>query len=244
MEIYAHRGYSIAYPENTLLAFNKAYEIGANGVELDVRLTKDGEVIVMHDNTVDRTTNGTGKVSELTLKEISKLDAGSWKGIAFENEPVPTLKKVLESLGHKTKLIIEFKNDKEQNPDYLVDQVVALIEETETMKNVIISSFEFKNLVTTKSRMPDLSTALILEKGISGFWDRHFFKHSINVDALHPSIGEVTEKLVRTEHLNHRKVRVWGVNESFDMMQMEKFGVDAIITDDPKLGLIYNLNQP
>lgn len=240
MEIFAHRGFSSEYPENTLLAFKKAYEVGAHGIELDVRLTKDQEVVVIHDSSVDRTTNGSGAVNELTLAEIQKLDAGSWKGIAFENEPVPTLQTVLDVMGGKLTVNIEMKHEKDHERDVLVHRVLELIHVSGFQDNVILSAFDFKSILVAKEKMPNIVTALIPAPGFRGIFARHFFKHSANVDALHPSLSEVNEKLVKNEHLSHRKVRVWTVDDSYDMMRMERMGVDAIITNDPILGLVYS----
>ena len=240
MEIFAHRGFSSEYPENTLLAFKKAYEVGAHGIELDVRLTKDQEVVVIHDSSVDRTTNGSGAVNELTLAEIQKLDAGSWKGIAFENEPVPTLKTVLDVMGGKLTVNIEMKHENDHERDPLVKRVLELIYMSGYQDNVILSSFDFKCIVVAKEQMPNIAAALIPTPGFRGVLARHLFKHSAHVDALHPSLHEVNENLVKNEHLSHRKVRVWTVDDSYDMMRMERMGVDAIMTNDPLLGLVYS----
>ena len=109
MQIFAHRGFSLQYPENTMTAFRKALEVGADGIEMDARLTLDGQIVIMHDSTIDRTTNGKGKVRDLPLKEILGLDAGIKKGVVFENERVPTLEQVFAELGGKLLLNISFK---------------------------------------------------------------------------------------------------------------------------------------
>ena len=93
----AHRGFSHIAPENTLIALKKAIEIGADFAELDVCQTKDGEIVLMHDETLDRTTNGTGEIWNFTLKELKQLDAGSWFGPQFKGEPIPTLLEVIQS---------------------------------------------------------------------------------------------------------------------------------------------------
>ena len=240
MEIFAHRGYSALYPENTMLAFLKAYEVGAHGIELDVRLTRDQEVVVIHDSSVDRTTNGSGAVSELTKDEILRLDAGSWKGLAFENEAIPTLQAVPEAMGGKLAINIELKYEHPRDRIPLVEQVLELVDRSGYRENIILSSFDFKSIVSVKERMPDIATALIPESGMKGFFSRNILKHSIHVDALHPALRDVSEKMVKNEHLVHRKVRVWTVNDSYDMMRMERIGVDAIITNDPALGLVYS----
>ncbi len=239
MDIIAHRGYSAVYPENTLLAFRKAYEAGAYGIELDARLTTDNVVIVMHDSSVDRTTNGSGEVSAMTYAEIQKLDAGIHKGIAFENEPVPTLEAVLQELGGKLKINIELANYETKGQDKLVDAVIELVADLELKDSVFLSSFKFKNLVRGKDLMPEVQCGLLALPGFKGWGARNILNHSINVDALHPHVSDISEKLIRFEHLSRRQVRVWTVNESQDMLRLQRLGVDAIFTDDPVLGLNY-----
>ena len=107
--ICAHRGASDTHPENTIIAFREAIRLGVQMIELDVMLTKDGKLVIMHDYTIDRTTNGTGRVEELELADLKKLDAGSWKGSRFKGEPIPTLKEVLEIMPYNIWLNIHLK---------------------------------------------------------------------------------------------------------------------------------------
>ena len=243
MEIFAHSGYSAVYPENTLLAFRKALEFGASGIGLDARLTADNVVVVMHDSSVDRTTNGSGQVANLTYDQIKKLDAGIKKGISFENEPVPTLESVFKDLGNRMTINVELANYDNKKEDGLVDIVMEMIGDFNLKESIILSSFSFRNLVRAKDIMPEVQCALIAQKGIKGWSARNILNHSIDVDALHPNISDITERMIKHEHLCRRMIRPWVVNESYDMMQMQKFGVDAIITDDPVLGLVYSDNQ-
>jgi len=243
MEIIAHRGYSAEYPENTLLAFRKAFEVGASGIELDARLTSDNVVIIMHDSSVDRTTDGSGEVADLSCAQIRKLDAGAKKGIAFENEPVPTLESVFLELGGKLKINVELANYETKGPDKLVDIVIEMICDLNLKDSVILSSFSFKNLVRAKDLLPDISCGLLAQKGRKGWSSRNILNHSISVDALHPNIADITEKMIKHEHLSRRLVRPWVVNDPHDMMLMQKMGVDGIFTDDPVLGLVYSDSQ-
>nr|WP_054637803.1 glycerophosphodiester phosphodiesterase family protein [Thalassobacillus sp. C254] len=146
--IFAHRGASITHPENTMTAFQAAVDAGAEGIELDVQLTKDEEVVVIHDNTVNRTTDGFGAVHELTAKEISKLDAGSWRDASFRGEKVPLLKDVLEWLTDKDILInIELKKHK---PGYetLAQKVTDVIKEHNVQKKIILLPFTIQSWLT------------------------------------------------------------------------------------------------
>lgn len=121
----AHRGASDRYPENTLLAFERALEAGADAIECDVHLTADGEVVVIHDATVDRTTNGHGEVAALTLDELRQLDAGSWKDARFSGQRIPTLREVAELVRGRVPLFVEVKGRSPELPARLVDVLRA-----------------------------------------------------------------------------------------------------------------------
>ena len=133
----AHRGFSAVYPENTLLSFNKALELGVNHLELDLQVTFDGHLVVMHDRTVDRTTNGSGEVADLTLAEIRELDAGTWRGAEYEGERIPTYEEVIDNLPTAV-LVTELKFA--GNDD--IRKVIDLIEASGVSDRVFISSFD------------------------------------------------------------------------------------------------------
>ena len=233
MQIFAHRGFSAQYPENTMIAFRKALEAGADGIELDARLTFDGQIVVMHDSTVNRTTNGKGKVRDLSFAEIRSLDAGLKKGMVFENERVPLLEEVLAELGGKLLLNIELCNYEEGDERTLANDTVDLIEKYDLVNSVIISSFRFNNLVYTKDRNPAISCGLLAKQGFLGIFARNLLNHSVSVDALHPYYTDASAGLIRREHQCGRKVRVWTVNDQQDISHLSELGADAIFTDDP-----------
>ena len=233
MQIFAHRGFSSQYPENTMTAFRKALEAGADGIELDARLTLDGKIVVMHDPTVDRTTNGKGKVRNLTFAEILGLDAGIKKGIVFENEPVPVLEQVFDELGGKLLLNVELCNYEEGDNRQLANMAVELIEKYKLVDSVIISSFRFNNLVYVKDKNPNISCGLLAKQGLLGMFARNLLNHSVSVDALHPFYSDVHANMVHREQECGRKVRAWTVNDPKDIRTLYDLGVDAIFTDDP-----------
>lgn len=233
MKIIAHRGYSSQYPENTMLAFKKAVEINADGIELDARLTSDGQVVIMHDSSVDRTTNGSGIVREMTLQDIKALDAGSSFGIAFENEPVPLLEEVFSALGNKTLINVELANYEEIDERSLADLVGDLIVDYHLEESVLISSFRFNNLVYIKDKHPTIPCALLANRGFKGFLARNVLTHSISVDGLHPYYSDTTEALVNREHQCNRAVRVWTVDDVKEIKRLNSIGVDAIFSNDP-----------
>ena len=216
-----------------MIAFRKALDAGADGIEFDARLTADGQIVIMHDPTVDRTTNGTGKVRDLTLAEIRGLDAGIKKGVVFENERVPMLEEVLAELGGKLLLNIELCNYNEGDNRQLSDQTYELIEKYKLQDSVIISSFRFNNLVYIKDKNPVISCGLLANQGFSGFFARNLLNHSVSVDALHPHVTDTNAGLVRREQQCGRKVRVWTVNAQEEIRRLADIGVDAIFTDDP-----------
>lgn len=216
-----------------MTAFRKALEAGADGIELDARLTNDGQIVVMHDSSVDRTTTGSGIVRDLSFAEVRSLDAGIRKGLVFEGEHVPALEEVFDELGGKLLLNVELANYEESDERLLADIVGELIEKYHLESSVIISSFRFNNLVYMKDKHPDVSTALICQKGISGFFARNLLNHSLSVDALHPHFSDVSQNFIRREQQCGRKVRTWTVQKDDDVIRLFSLGVDGIIVDDP-----------
>lgn len=148
--IYGHRGASQYAPENTLASYNRAIEMGADGIEIDVHKSKDGHLIVCHDERVDRTTNGQGYIKDLILKEIKSLDAGSWFSKEFSGEKIPLLEEVLEFVKDKDILLnIELKN----GPifyDGIEDELIRLVRVFNLVENTIISSFNHYSLSISK----------------------------------------------------------------------------------------------
>ena len=233
MQIFAHRGFSSQYPENTMTAFRKALEAGADGILCNARMTLDGKIVVMHDQTVDRTTNGKGKVRDLTFAEILGLDAGIKKGVIFENERIPVLEQVFDELGGKFLLNVEICNYEEGDNRMFANQTVELIEKYKLVDSVIVSSFRFNNLVYVKDKNPNISCALLAKQGLMGVFARNLLNHSVSVDALHPFYTDATPGLIRREQQCGRKVRAWTVNDPKDIGHLNEIGIDAIFTDDP-----------
>ena len=150
MIVMAHRGFSSKAPENTMAAFTLALDAGAEGIELDVHLTKDGEVVVIHDHTLARTTNGTGLVADLTLAELQELDAGLWFSPEFKGERLPSLREVLELLKeHNVLLNVETKAA--LGYEQLNEKLASLLDEYAMWEKTIISSFNHFDLVHIKT---------------------------------------------------------------------------------------------
>ena len=234
--IFAHRGASAHAPENTLASFKLATEQGADGIELDAKLTADGHVIVFHDATVDRTTGSHGRVKDLTLNEIRSLDAGSFFSAQFKGEKVPLLEEVFDVLGKQTFINIELTNYSAPS-DHLVETVCMLVKKFNLQNRVLFSSFFASNLKTAQKYLPQVPRGLLAMNGLLGAWPRSFGFAFGDYFALHPNLKDVSHQQVQRVHRLNRRVHVWTVNAENDMRRLFRWGVDAIFTDDPQLAV-------
>lgn len=232
--IFAHRGASAYAPENTLSAFELALKQGAHAIELDAKLTRDNRVIVHHDRTVDRTTNGSGAINALTYDDLKSLDAGSWFSKDFCNEKIPLLSEVFESLGNKIFINIELTNYASPK-DGLVNEVVKLVKEYQIQEMVMFSSFLPANLINASQLLPAVPCGYLVDGGVRGRqrWPRNM----MDLAAEHPWMEDVTLEAVVKAHQKGRRVHVWTVNDSAEMQRLRSIGVDGIFTDDPLIGL-------
>ncbi|HEX5840744.1 MAG TPA: glycerophosphodiester phosphodiesterase family protein [Anaerolineales bacterium] len=234
--IFAHRGASAHAPENTLAAFELALAQQADAIELDVKLSADGHVVVIHDATVDRTTNGKGRVKDLSFAELKKLDAGSFFSETFAGEKIPALDEVFETVGKRTFINVELTNYNTPR-DTLVETVCMLVKKHNLQKRVLFSSFLASNLSKARSYLPDVPRGLLALNGLLGVWARSFGFVFGKYDALHPYLQDMNhQQAVRVHRLN-RRIHVWTVNEEADMRRLFNWGVDGIFTDDPELAL-------
>jgi glycerophosphoryl diester phosphodiesterase len=232
--IFAHRGSSAHAPENTLAAFELAVRQGADAIELDAKLTADRQVVVIHDQTVDRTTDGTGKVGALTLSELRKLDAGSFFDIAFRGEPIPTLAEVFEKVGSLTCINVELTNYASP-ADSLPARVAELVKKYRLEDRLLFSSFNPLALLRIQKLLPKTPAGLLTLPGRSGWLARSWLGRLIPHQSLHPEQGDVTPSLVERVHRNGRKIFVYTVNEGEVMRRLFSWQVDGIFTDDPVL---------
>ena len=233
--IIAHRGSSTYAPENTLAAFQLAAEQGADAIELDVDLTRDGHAIIMHDATIDRTTNGQGRVADLTLEEIRGVDAGAWKDAAFEGERVPLLQEVLEAVGQRLLINVEVKSMSLRS-NGVEAKVAALVRQYDLFERVIISSFNPVALRRVKQLEPRLACGLLYAPDLPIYLRRAWLAPLIpHLDARHPHHSQVNRAAVDQFHAQGLVVNVWTVNQAGSVRAMELAGVDGIIGDDPVL---------
>ena len=233
--IIAHRGDKAYAPENTLSAFEQAAKKGADAIEFDVKLSADGQVIVLHDPTVDRTTNGSGKVSKLTLNELRSLDAGIQFPGLFPNEKIPTLEEVFTAVGKRLFMNIELSNYFTPT-DSLVEKVSNLVKEHGMDNRVFFSSYLPCNLHKAHRFLPNVPQGLLTAAGYLGFLGRNFGWRN-NYDALNPTMATVTANLIKRVHATGKRVITWTVNKEMDIKRMVDLNVDGIITDDPALAL-------
>ena len=230
---FAHRGASGHAPENTVAAFLLAAEMGAHGIELDVHLSADGEAVVIHNDTVDATTDGTGRVSQLTLSELKSLDAGSWFAPEFAGERIPTLQEVFDAVGRRLLINIEIKVELGYHPREQEAEAVRLIEDSQMVDRVIISSFTPSSLRRVRKMNPSIPLGLLYSKQETTWFPRVMRWLAVPFDALHPGFRMVDARYMRRARQRGRQVNVWTVNEADDMRRMRDLSVDGIITNYP-----------
>ena len=231
---FAHRGACHDAPENTLAAFHLAREMGADGVELDVQVSQDGEAVVIHNFTVDATTDGQGAVRDKTLAELKELDAGAWFDARFAGQRIPTLQEVIVEVGRQLFLNIELKT-KMFGSTGLVSEVVRLIEDHNLVHRVIVSSFNPFALRQVKRLNPGISTGALYFFDLPGHLVRSLLMFLADPDALNPEKRLVTREYMAWAKERGYRVNAWTVDESAEMERLVALGVDGIITNRPDL---------
>jgi glycerophosphoryl diester phosphodiesterase len=234
----AHRGARRGAPENTMAAFRLAAEMGADGLELDAQLCKDGEAVVIHDFTVDRTTDGRGRVKDFTLAELQALDAGGWYAAQFAGQRVPTLAQVLHELGPRLTLNIELKTVTLRS-DGLEAEVVRLVEDTGMVSQVIVSSYNPVALWRVRRLNPYVSTGILYAPDLPRYLRDRWLQPLVRPAALHPRWDMINEQTVSAAHRQGLKVIPWTCDEPDAMRRLVEWEVDAIITSRPDL--LYDL---
>ncbi len=231
--IIAHRGDSLHAPENTLAAFELAASNGAQAIEFDVKLTRDRQVVVIHDQKVDRTTDGQGDVSRLPLAALRELDAGSKFSDRFHGERIPTLEQVFESVGMRVFMNVELTNY--ATPiDQLVAKVAELVVRHRLEERVLFSSFYSRNLYLARSLLPGVPRGLLAWRGWMGAVARNLGRRG-DYAAVHPHADDTNSGLVDRIHAAGKWVQVWTVDDEEKLRRVIGLGVDGIFTDDPAL---------
>ncbi|MCY8234780.1 glycerophosphodiester phosphodiesterase [Priestia endophytica] len=230
----AHRGASAYAPENTIAAFDKAVEMKADYIEIDVQRSKDGKLVLIHDTTVDRTTDGSGKVGNLTFKELRDLDAGSWKGEQFAGAQIPTFDEILDRYHGKVGILIELKAP-ELYPG-IEENVTKELKERNLDKpqneKIIVQSFNHKSMKKMNELLPKVPIG-VLTSSSADTTEQALQEFSTYADYFNPSYGIVTEDLVNQVHSLGMKIGSWTVRSQEAASFLLDVGVDAIITDYP-----------
>lgn len=226
-KVMAHRGASTEAPENTMAAFQKAIDDMADYIELDVQLTNNGEVIVMHDSNAYRTTGVDANIVNMTYKEVKTLDAGSWFSDEYVGENVPSLKEVLELTQGKIKLNIELKPA--DNGTALAKNTVRLIEKYNMVNDCVITSFSESALKAVKTYNQEIKVGYILSAAYGDFYDMK------NVDFFSVNAAFLSKRTIDAIHNSGKRVYAWTVNNKEAIKNLTNKGVDGIITDNPVL---------
>lgn len=232
MKIIAHRGFSGIYPENTMLAFKKAIEIGADGIELDVHLSKDGQVMIIHDEALKRTTGLDGVISDYTRAELEKISAGKTKNDEFGFTPIPSLEEYLAFMAeHKDKFTnIELKTAPVYYPE-IEEKTLELVRKFDLEKNIIYSSFNWLS-IERMQRLGTISETGLLFSGMKLYNQAHIIK-SLGINYFHPDFNDLTDEIVKSYLDNKLGLNVWTVNEIEDMKVCLSWNIDGLITNFP-----------
>jgi glycerophosphoryl diester phosphodiesterase len=219
IRVIGHRGCGVGHLENTLRSIREALKIGADGVEFDVHASSDGEIVVIHDPNLERTTNGVGFVEQQTLAQLKKFDAG-------DGETIPTLQEVIEEAIKNNDVLLNI----EIKPPNIEQKVLNIINEYDIKDQVIISSFLFSTLKDMRNLDRDIATGLLygysLENPVK-------VAKELNANALHPLHTLVTPELVKQSQKAELLINPWTVDEESEMQRMIDLEVDGIITDSP-----------
>ena len=232
--IIAHRGASAYAPENTIAAFIKALEMGAGGIELDVQLSRDGYPVVIHDERIDRISDGSGWVKDKTLKELQTLDFGSWFSPFYQGETIPTLEQVMEILAEWDILLnIELKNGPVFYPG-IEEKVISLVKRFQMEDRVIISSFNHYSIVEVKKIAENIKIAPVYMAGLYKPWN---YAKELNAAAVHPYVYGLMPEIIKGCKENGIDINTFTVDEPEDIKRLAAAGVDGIITNVPDVAL-------
>lgn len=236
-KVIAHRGASAYAPENTMPAFELAYNMGARGMELDVHLTRDGRIVVIHDDTVDRTSNGSGSVNELTYEELLRLDFS--KGHEdFNHVRIPLLEEVYDFASQTNMFVnVEVKENAFKDEFIIIDKLFELEKRFNMSQNVSYSSFNHYILRDMKKKSSQTSTGILYFCGLVDVWE---YASRINADAIHPYYGCLVDTdVISGCHERGIAVRTWTVDDKELISSLVNTGVDSIITNKPDVALVF-----
>lgn len=226
--VLAHRGASAYAPENTFAAFDLALEMGASAFEADVQATSDGHLILLHDERVDRTTNGTGRVADLTLAEVHVLDAGSWFGPQFAGARIPTAEAFLARYGRRVLIRLEVK------AQGIEAQLLDLVRAANLLSDVEFSSFSWESVEKLRSLSPEARVGWLIQAV-----DAEAIRRATSVGAcfLSAKASSLTPEAIRDGRAAGLEVGAWGVDDDQLLARMVALGVDAFTSNWPDRAL-------
>jgi glycerophosphoryl diester phosphodiesterase len=236
-QIISHRGYSAKYPENTMIAFQRAVELGTHGIELDVQMSKDGEIVICHDETIDRTSNGSGYIKDMTVKELKQYDFGSKFNrihAKYEFQEIPTLKEYFEYI----KDFDVFTNVELKTNIFKYEGIQMklwdLIKEFEMEERTIISSFNHHSIMEMKKIAPHIKCGFLTMCGLlhPGTYTKQY-----SVECYHPVFRSLTEEDIKNCQSENIEINTYTVNDEKQIMRLIDYHITNIITDETELGL-------
>jgi len=228
----AHRGASAYAPENTFAAFDLAVEMGIRDIEFDVQFTSDSHIVVIHDEVLDRTTDATGPVSDMTLEEIKQLDAGSWFDKKFSGEKIHTLEEVFNRYNDDLHFHIEIKSKEAEG---LASRTCELVRQYGRTHTTIITSFWKQWLIEVRGFAPEIPTGWLVPLGYETPWTDRFIEEALQegFSQLCPRANLICKTLVEKLHDNGFDVRCWGVSDEVLMEKVAIAGVDGMTINFP-----------
>jgi len=236
MKVFAHRGFSGKYPENTMLSFEKALEAGADGIELDIHLSKDNEVMVIHDESLERTTGRVGLVGDFTRAELENINAGRTMEDAFGMTAIPSLEEYLAFISnHRDKVTnIEIKTAPIYYPK-IEEKALELVERFALEENIIWSSFNWLSIVKMKMLAPEMEAGLL--SGATRLYNIDRIISELDIEYFHPHFSLLDDDIVSAFQKSGVGLNVWTVNEESELKQCIEWNVDGIITNYPDMAL-------
>ena len=242
INVISHRGANMVAPQNTLPAFRKSFEIGCDGVETDIHLTKDGIPVLCHNFTIDETSTGKGAIKEMTLEELLQYDFGSYKGEEFKETKIPLLEDFIKLCKENNVEVLNIELKSEVLGEAPIDfprTTIELAKKYDMFDKLLISSFDPAILVVCKKLDPECKTGLLYapdtKMGRKIMLKPFKFAKEIKADALHPFSALVTKNYMKKAHKEGFMVNPWTVNKEREIKRMIACGVNGIITDDPGL---------
>jgi glycerophosphoryl diester phosphodiesterase len=235
LKVIAHRGASGIAPENTMAAFEKAIQLQADYIELDIQISKDDQLVVLHDRTVDRTTDGTGEVKSFEVNELKNLDAGSFFNSSFAGERIPTLEEVLGQVSGRIGVVIEMKEPSKypKMVESLVNLLIAQGLDKPENEEIIVQSFDVKSLQAFHKRLPHIPIGILIGKDQDEIGTEEVKDYAAFASFVNPQQSIVDEALVELIHGYGMKIWPWTIRKADQVDPLLNLDVDGLVTDYP-----------